>query len=921
MKNKLLFFLSLFIASIFLSSCAKTTKETDAPEDTSSFDYELSPESFESFFIITPRIFETAYSYNVEVSIDAIEDIEIYDASFSINIYIEYYTDSKRNVYEYSISTEQFNEKIVDQKKLSFLGTINNVSIYHIEVESANAHINSQTAIKIIEKSYELAPFLSYTDPIIIPNQELNNSNYTNLLTYLDHFESNFSNQMIYTAKINTAVETDVETIESVQKVMAKIDSLDFYYEVIMGNDKFVILNIQEKLFLYHINPYQLLNQKFLINPEVIPDISDFEMFDLNQIDYNGVTSKLDPSKMLIIKEDDSYIVESKLLDILSEEEYLFMESIYLAVGASKHVLRNLNITFEFNMTNKGMMIDSKLVIPIDKEELVGVEVNTREVYTFDEFDKIDIFDESLFVLTPPDHMIEVLEVTDTTNDVESIFGPFPHHYYLTHLEAGQYLIHDRDNSLKFEIYDLDMIKQHVKLLNPITYEDKYLFLDEGDYFVEVSKHSSQAASGYAFRFERLNYETIYNIDEDIFLVPGQNQIIIEGSHDYVRLVYNATKPTLLELSIENNHLTYYYNHPKISGYSSHNITPETNASIEMAAGFHQFMFTYPIASEYQFNMVEIDTSLHKSNQIEDMAYMTEEFNQDYVFVSDLLGNAYFKIDVPEREYYSFRFERYNDMPTTSIRILNPDMTPFNHQTYGHETQYVILDPGLYVLQIVGDRETGGRMHYVKQPIEDKYYDIVIDTYPTLSPFNPDFPILEVEIIDKNQKAVVSFTLEEESIIYIYGIDYELFTSNDEKLMFLSVATHHIGEYLLLQAGDYYFNFYTDSIYYRTYYVFLAIIEEEIIDDNFHGSIINEIVLGTYSFKKDNAYDKELVKIELFESREYSLRSSEKTWIYDENGSFITNYWGGYHLYLEKGIYYIEIPSNSSTDDWLLEIG
>jgi hypothetical protein len=606
------------------------------------------------------------------------------------------------------------------------------------------------------------------------------------------------------------------------------------------------------------------------------------------------------------------------LIDAISEDEYLLIEAVYMALGVSEEVLRNLIITQEFMLQDQAFVIYSKLYIPVLYQNLVSIEVNTIDIYSFEEFEKKNLFDQDSYYIYQPDEIDEVIDITDTSDFVTSTQRPLPRHFYLTYLEGGQYLIHDRDNSLKFEIYDENKNIVNAKHLNMITNNDTYIFVESGYYYIEVKGRTSASYTGYSFKFEKLDYNTIYDYTGNEHLIIGDNIIEIEGSHDFERRIFIANQPTLLEITLENGSIAFFYNHPNISGYNTYHPNVYNKVYVEMIIGTHEFIFSSSISNIANLNISEIDVSNHKSSNIEDITYMTDQFNQEFVFVSQILGQAYFKMDLLEKSFITFKFDKYNNMHTPAISILDENFELVSFGSFYTESQGIVLNSGTYILRVSSNMAAGGQMHYVVTPYLDINLDIKLKSFPAIEPYNIDFPYFEVYLFDKDHHAYLNFTIDEESIVYIKGAQYEIFTSDQKRIGIMSKVVSNIGDYLLLNPGNYYLKIYNTENYNKTIKLLFGIITDEINDDNFHGNIINQIELGSSTFTKNNNFDKELVKIEITISKVYNINTSRLIYIYDENGVFIKNMFDYASIYLEVGTYYIEMPDYQTRTVWTI---
>ena len=731
-------------------------------------------------------------------------------------------------------------------------------------------------------------------------------------------------NTFTYKLETETEVKTDFGNEETIESVEYKFDLEELYFEQNVMDETFVIKYESDRFFLYPILEDNYYDGKYHVNPEVIEDIFGFLAIDVD--DTSSLDYILNPEKVNITETENGYSVIGYLVDMVSFYDYLMIEQVYMSLGISQETIQKIIVQQDYDFSDKGYEISTLMQIPIYLNYIQTISINTIETFNYENFTKVDLTNDELFIVYQADHINEVTESTDVSVLVESEFRPYPAHYYYTYLEAGQYKIADEEGSLKFDIYSTEEELLDTKLLNKISYSDAYIFIEEsGYYYLEVKGRTSAAYDGYRFLLEKLDYETIYSDVNQDPLTEGNLTLNIEGENDYIGLTYEASEPTLLKITttMPGQQFAIFYNHPSISGYATYHVQDNLTAYIEMEPGTHELIFASGIAGEKNILVEKIDISAHKSDVYSEMTEMSDEFIGDYVFVSDILGDSYFRITITEQVFISFRFQNYGTLHHPSVVILDEDFNSITYSSFYTESQGIMLEPGNYILQIASNMAAGGEIHYVLEAYEDHHYEIELEEYSSIQPYATDFPQIESRFLDNKVYNYYWFSLTEEEMIYISGAKFEIFTENDERVTILSKSDTYYGDYVKLDPGRYYIKVHhTANTGLWTYYLKIAIITTEISDDNYHGSTFTTITPGIeqYTFNKDNQYDQEWIKVVIEVSGTYGFRASRNTYLYDENGDFIRNFFDFESIELEAGVYYLQMPEYGSATTWRISV-
>jgi hypothetical protein len=899
--------------------------DTQAPTTTlTAYNYVIRKNNVENFYDLSVDFSEVDGSPELNLNIDLKEDLTVANLNLQVKVYYTYFKDYLQvlKYTTFSVENNIINEDL--SMNLSFLGSVDNFQLYYIEVLEARGAVVSKNSLNVTEKTYLVPPFQPQSYQLVVEDPQVSEDLFDDLVDKFESLDLLEESSFTYGIQTETKVKSDFGTETTDESIQYKFDLEELYFEQRVLNDTYVIKFESDRFFLYPILEESHYDGKYYVNPEVIEDIFSYLAIDVD--DTSTLDYILNPEKVNIRDTENGYSVIGYLIDMVPLYDYLLLEQVYMSLGISQATIQKIIVQQDYIFSEKGYEISTLMQIPIYINYIQTISIKTVETFNYQTFTKVDLTNEELYVVYQADHINEVTETTDLSTSVESEFRPYPAHYYYAYLEAGQYKIMDEEGSLKFDIYSTEEELLDTKLLNKISYSDGYIFIDEpGYYYLEVKGRTSAAYDGYLFFLEKLDYETIYcDVNQDP-LTEGNLTLNIEGENDYIGLTYEASEPTLLKISASEagQQLAIFYNHPSISGYATYYVQDNMTAYIEMEAGTHELIFASGIAGEKNILVEKIDISAHKSDVYSEMTEMSDEFVGDYVFASDILGDSYFKLVITEQVFISFRFQNFGTLHHPSVIILDEDFNSITYSSFYTENQGIKLEAGNYILQVASNMAAGGEIHYVLETYEDQHYEIELQEYSSIQPFATDFPKIESRHLDNNIYNYYWFNLTEEELIYISGAKVEIFTENDERVTVLSKADTYYGDYVKLNPGRYYMKVHhTVNTGLWTYTVKIAIITSTISDDNYHGSLFTTITPGIeqHTFNKDNQYDQEWLKLVIEVSGTYSFRANRNTFVYDEEGNFIRNFFDYESFELEAGIYYIQLPEYGSSNTWIISV-
>lgn len=929
--KRILISLIIFFASITLLGCDQTNSTTSkSPVTTNSpvdditdetKEHNLYVDNFENFFTVNTKISNDTINPVLTISLENKNQVIIDNIFLEVMVYFTYYKEYVQEIrYEtFTFTNEDINKDV--SRVIDLLEDIESPKVFYIEPISANGKVSTLKSMVIHEKEYIVPTFEPQPYTLNIDNDNLDL--YYELVEKFSDLNNIDQSKLKYNLDTYTSLETEFGFENEADHQEIKIDYTDFYVEHVTNDDKYIILYESDRYFRYPILKENYHDNQVRVNPEVIDlDIGALEDGYLPAIS-NELLYITHPSQVEITFTNDIYKVVGYAKHILPEADFSLIKESYTSIGIDENTIENLIVEQLYDLSLKGYTVETKMIVPIYIGDMKTLEVITSESMYYDTFSKVDIHNNSEFIILPPDHMNEVKELSDISQMVYSSYNPFPQHYYYVYLESGQYEIIDPDSELGFDLYSEhgDLIDS--KRLSKISYSDDFIFVEEdGYYYLEVSGKTTGAIDGYGFSLKHLDYQTIYSDSNQEELLEGYTTINIEGESDYVGYNFIIEEPTLFKISISNPDqvLSFLFKHPRISSYSQYYLDDIWWTYIEMAPGTHEIIFMSHIMGEKEILVERVDTSNHKNDSFDSMAQMPTEFLSEPVYVSEILGKAYYKLEVQEELFISFRFNRIKYLSLPAINILDENFNPIVDYSFYTEDRGLKLEPGKYIFEIESNMHAGSDIHCVVEDYGDKHYEIDLEVAEVMDPFDDDFPTISSRHFDDHVSNYFWFTLEQEEIVYIRGGHTEIYNDNDDQISFLASSESFYGDYFKLSAGRYYIKTY--NLDYSTtisYTIQLAIISDLVNDDNYHGISLNEIEVSPNFniYKKDNQFDQEWLKIYIDEARTYLVYTNTAFIILDNEGAplgYLNNY---EDIYLDVGTYYIQLETYGfDNDEW-----
>lgn len=918
MKNRL-FALWVLALTIGLVGCTKTPpKPTPDPDDDDDpivepvyHSYLMTENRFEYFIEVHNHVEHNGTTYVVTTTFDFHEDYLYEDIEVSFFVYISYLLPEARSLYSIALTETISAENRVFEEELPFHDA-QEVEVFYFMVVYASGNVKSLETLQPTNKTYEFPEFINDVEPgdkpvtIEILDPEANQSVYQTLIDKIATYDAQEGHSFIRSqSSLYTYIGTYQTATESTFSAIQASDS-PFYLELFDGEYTTIIMEKQGKLFAYRYGPNNLVNGVYQIDPEILGDLSDLGIDDL--ADEKSVNElRLDPSKMRFEIVDQGILVTGMIYDIFTDEEYYLISSLYLAIGVSVENLRNTVVSAYYMISDDDYVLVVNLSIKANVGNLETINILTSTTFSITDIKMTDLNSEE-FLIKHPNSIEKVLDFTDTSDWVENDQQPSMH-FYKTELLEGQYLIHDRDNSVIFELFD----ENGNALLNatPLDYlrTERYFFVPaDGIYYVKVTTRTSAAYSGYAFYLEALNYETPFDIYNPTPLSLGEQTVSLEGRYDYHHLRFSASEPSLLSfaLSAEEGFVNLFYYEPRTQSYTQTQFPFVSQAAISVNQGFSYFIIQAQTATNVSIVINQFDTSHHKSDELDDMMLITDTFEGEPYFSSDILGPTYFKMEIPEKMFVTFYVEQYGGISTSMLYIYDTSMTLVNSNPIMLSGYGITLEAGTYILKGTSSHLSGGRVRYEAVVYENQTFTFEIQSYLSMQPYEADFPKITSLHYDYDHEVSHVFTLTKQEQVLIRTNNFTLRDDLGQLISFtFSQYSQPNVQVFMLDAGTYTLTKFNKEVHAsRSYSIGIAIISVVIPDDAPLGSSLAEIGHGYYQFEQSYQGDVEAVKVVLTETTTM-IYSSIRAFLFDSDRALIGSVFNYHHTVLSPGVYYM----------------
>lgn len=898
MKKKI-FQILFIVLFIFISGCEKEKTEYDAFD----FDYEATVSNISAFYDLEKTFKETSSGFELDILLNPKMELLAKDLKIRYKYVVEYFkygtNDYIDSTYDFTVSSSN-GEKISKLIKNTSLGiSASHLDLYSIKVLEVRGRIYTKQEVDTVNNPEKLNK--DNYDKFVLDMEELDKKIQSNYLTV----ETNVENKYV---KGTTVTTNNVNNV-------VKMRLSPFYMETSLLGEKNILIEEDNSIISFDISPNQKKGLYWVTRTKLGEVSSKDEYYNYEEIlgSADLDTDQLDYTKIKIEATSESkYTLSGKYKDFLSEEEFQDLQDLYTALGLTRSILNNaictITITFEDDIT-----MEIYTAIPVNTEVYDKIENITTVKISVKEFNLVDPYDETTYHIYIPNSFEKVYQYTNILEDVVSIEST-QSHFYLVHLEGGQYYFNDYTKYLKLSIYNLDQNRVDLGEFfgqlgnNPFKY---YFTIPEGDYYINIVDNGQ---IGYKFKLEKLNYTDVYDINNPRAIKSGTLDFEIEGNYDMVYANYYSDKSGALKVSNNTDKFSrVIYDDGK------------TMELVNEVLGDGRF---YPINKGDNYFYLHGDTGLYNYT----IEFMELDDNKDLIDLVDIndydswiitgakLSGSYFKFDVTERGTYIFNFEVLNTNDSGPQIVIYDINT---NKLIGSliDKEKIILDKGNYYIRAGAYLTSVYKLTYEFEGFANDVENIELKTFPSNNAFDPNFPIYRGYSMTNDQNYVYgkSFTLTETSNVLIYSLMnvYTLYDEDHKKLSLDEFIDVSGGVIYKLKPGKYTIQIKTQQNSYTTYNVKVAIIAEVPEDDHPYDPYnLSELNLGSNSITTNYTNDIDVLKLTVTKEAIYTIYNNYILVIYDENLNIIKRVYSGYleEVNFKVGTYYfISYPLTSRT--------
>lgn len=909
------FFILFFLSSCIVESIPSTPSlPNDDTQPTEPFEYQLTAATFESFFSVQATLKLNQASYSLELKMSALKSVSDMDIDFGIIVYFTYLDGGTKKLWLHHMSDSMngaYYQDIVPM--ISFHPTME-PEVHYVVVSQAQGYFKTYQQVTVEEKVYQV-PLLD--DHQVLINDVVENKRVMDLW----HLEMNKIEQKadlpyILDQAARVRITGSSGSFDVTVTSMLRVKPLEQYMEHTIENQTTIYQVIDQRLFGFPLNDYRIFEQRYYINPYVAQHELDM-IYEDTLFSQDSMLYSVSYLLHKFTETEQGFLVEGYLKDFFSSSEYHMLKAVYSEIGVSAQALDQtiVRITYKFLEDQIDVLI--RYVIEGGSGDLQSIVSETRQILTFTDFTSHDLSNTAKYYIYPPSDFDEITELTNVLEDVSQPYSPQPD-FYITYFETGQYVYVPKDQSTRVEIYTIDRLKVISNQAYIMDETGNSFYLEAGYYFIKIISVSSKTSYGYQFKFEYLDYETSGFLDKPIEIKEGINAILIEGPYDFVSMKLELDEAVVLKIHYLNQNTELQMNYQK-PDYSVQREWWQKDSIFYR--DFHgqsvTFYFRAQMPGVYQF-----EVTILKGVEVQEEPYpeVTHEFYGPEILLSEHFPPYLMTLEIVEKSFVEFYFEKIEHVSNFAmvyvIDHLHQNLTP--QGLYGSNAK-ITLHPGTYTIHVMSLNLSMTRVRADITPylsLEIKHFDI--ESSETQNPHSEGFPTLELFHFDNGHFIQAWFTLSEDSTIFIGNTkSYTLHHASGEHISFYRLTMTRVnGNYYQLEAGTYYIHHINDWVNQpRLYTLLVAVILEEVIDDNLFGSQVPLIDLGTYTYQKDMYYDEEMVKFVVTETQSYRVTTNQFAYIYKADGTYVTSGNTLFNATLGPGTYYIWMPGYSS-DTW-----
>lgn len=631
-------------------------------------EYKISGNNVESFYDIDLdyEIKDDGFRYNLSLD----DKYKMSSENFAISFEIVFKVHKTTGGYTYQGSfvynlqefehTEFFNDR-----------NISEVELHYIYVTYSQGYVYSKSRIKVKVKTYKYLTNPPFTGELVKEDEVEENIVLNNKLQErMDYFNIESKNKVKIKNSISTIVKKSGNTLSSSTiNQTIHLQNTPFYMHSYSLGINTIVFENNNNLF---IGMYNTINTDG--KNVVTPIYSELPEFPTNETinEY-----EIDPTKMKIVEDNDSFIVTAYVADILDEETYEMLTELYDSLDIDPSVLDSSIVSVIYTFYSDEVKIETNVSVRV---ESIETNVKLTIEISFEDFELIDVTDEERFVIEPSNMMTPAMPYSELDKQYSSEVNTSDEpHYYKFEIEAGQYDLttpkygfpYVKIYDSNFNLLNTNIFLESGRIQSHIGYT--FIIPSDGTYYLEYMQNIT--LGGYEMMLSKLDYKSIFDKNNMSELTTGKYKLEFEGYKDIIGYTINVPRNAAIKLSVPSEEdfgaINVLYEH-KGYLYDSNNMT-ETGiynnyeTFIAITKNNQNFYF-YPI--EFDENKVyELEIEIIKSNDYlssdyNNMPILTEEFTKVPIITGALQDPSYLKFSIIEAGQYRFVYDLIKDFGT-----------------------------------------------------------------------------------------------------------------------------------------------------------------------------------------------------------------------------------------------------------------
>lgn len=477
------------------------------------------------------------------------------------------------------------------------------------------------------------------------------------------------------------------------------------YIEVFrdINNYRYVFKDEEGRAFRYHQHSPNRVRRSYL---GLIDDFSIEEIYEINNLAVDSIFKReKDRSKCGIRKSSDMYIVSSRFVDLLYDDDEPIFKRIFGKIGRQMEECfsNEVTLSYIFDAQTAAFTFSAKLA---SKKERDYTSLIISLKYIIEDFPRIDYLSLD-YNFDTATCFEEIARETDITQ--QYVKKPGANCLY-AYFEKGIYVLkYDEQylDSLKINLFD-SKFNEIVFDFHKIKEYKNILIIPECGYYY-LGLESNQYVS---INFEKISYKTIADLIAPKN-VAATNAGEIEGEYDIEIYEIIADKPKAI--SLRNTGIrTIYLIYPRLGKYEFHALNRNAKVYIKVEKGANKFYIvnehprdsstSAPISYEYSFMVEEFEEN-GLSENFDEMEQITEKFSEKYYSAGLGLPSKYLKMIVEEEGTYRIDCAYKDQAMRLEFYVYDKDN---NFVSFLSLQNTVYLKQGVYVIKIANKKADFG---------------------------------------------------------------------------------------------------------------------------------------------------------------------------------------------------------------------